>query len=428
MTDDEAVKAELPRTFFGEGFCPSSRDADPNRGSLETPLGCWSRAVPGPGYHEADELGGLEPESLAQRELGASGEGYGYGSNCEAVPAVPHWCTLSNNGMAVLRVRLYSGTHATHFGGLMPYSASHPKEDCLDSLVFDWSREHVANLFKGTEYSEFIEREGIDGYALAEIVARKEAFERLHPDWNFAKLCRLYKAITKFTRKSDNEVVFSFPLAKGRDGMSWFEARSSTFDRLSMSYGASEQVSCHVHELRGVKLVSVEWNNPKHEHHLRLTFRSNVLITHFVSPVPRLVGCSRGRNISSVPTVSRMFCNAVTKSFEYDLLKFSFTHEMAVLLPRSLRLAYRELLCIRKFCKGHPLRFFDKNLIAHLFKFVCSGFEKFCPVPFNSEELRYVARQREALRQVPPGSRHEQESTYDRQSRNKQDPWKLPEG
>jgi hypothetical protein len=96
----------------------------------------------------------------------------------------------------------------------------------------------------------------------------------------------------------------------------------------------------------------------------------------------------------------------VPHSFRFDLLKFSFTHEMAMLLPRSLRLAYKELHCIRKFCKDHPLAHFDRNLLSYLFKFVCSGFEQLCPVPLTTEELKYLARLREPSPQGPPRARN----------------------
>jgi hypothetical protein len=66
MAEDEAVKAELPFTFFGEGFCLSAHDP-----SLEMPFkGYWTRAVQGADYHKGDELEGSDPESSAQRGLG----------------------------------------------------------------------------------------------------------------------------------------------------------------------------------------------------------------------------------------------------------------------------------------------------------------------------------------------------------------------
>ncbi len=260
-----------------------------------------------------------------------------------------------------------------------------------------------AKLCKGTEFSDFVESEGIDGYALAEIVARKEAFEKLHPDWDFAKLCRLYRAIRELIRKCDNEAVVFLPLAVDLDGMHWFKARSSTFDRLTIAYRHRGSISTHVHELRGAKLVSVAWNT---EREICLTFRSRVLVTHFLPSRDIAIARSERKNVVSFPTVSHIFCGAaLAQSFNYDLLKFSFTHEMAMLLPQSLRLAYRELLCIRKFCKDHPLASFDKNLVAHLFKFVCSSFEQICPVPLTPEELNYLARLRKTPKEVPPGVR-----------------------
>jgi hypothetical protein len=419
MAEAEAVAAKLPCKLFAEGFCPHgaacafSHDTDPDQDSLETPLGCWSGAVQGPGNNKGDDIDELGAEFLGRHGLGL---GHRWGHNVDLVE--PESCALSANGGTFLHIHFQKSSQVvTHFSVLMPHSVSRPQDDyCFDSLALEWSQEHVANLFKGTEFSEFIEREGIDGYTLAEIVARKEAFEKLHSDWGFAKLCRLYKAITELTRKHDNEVIVLLPLAAEVDGMYWFKAKSKIFDRLAILYRfPGSCFSAHVHELRRVKLVSVAWSA---EHEVRLTFRSRVLLTHFFASrdVARMADRS---HVTSLPAASHIFCEALTKSFQYDLLKFSFTHERAMLLPQTLRLAYRELLSISKFRKDHPLARFDKNLVAHLFKFVCSSFEEFCPIPLATGELGYVAMQRKALGQVPLDGRNDPEPTGERRSKRK---------
>jgi hypothetical protein len=420
MAEAEAVAAKLPCKLFAEGFCPHgaacafSHDTDPDQDSLETPLGCWSGAVQGPGNNKGDDIDELGAEFLGRHGLGL---GHRWGHNVDLVE--PESCALSANGGTFLHIHFQKSSQVvTHFSVLMPHSVSRPQDDyCFDSLALEWSQEHVANLFKGTEFSEFIEREGIDGYTLAEIVARKEAFEKLHSDWGFAKLCRLYKAITELTRKHDNEVIVLLPLAADVDGMYWFKAKSKIFDRLAIMYRyRGSHFSAHVHELRRVKLISVAWSAG---HGVRLTFRSRVLLTHFFPTHDIVIVPLDNTNVTSLPAASHIFYEALTKSFQYDLLNLCFTHEMAVLLPRSLRLAYKELLCIRKFRKDHPLARFDKNLVVHLFKFVCSSIEEFCPIPLTSEELKHVATRRERLRHVhvPPDGRNDPEPTGERRSK-----------
>jgi hypothetical protein len=429
MAEDEGVKVKLPCKLFASGLCPHgplcafSHDAAPN-GDVDPagevhPAGGGRRVVRGHRHR-----GQVEDEDEELREF-LAGVGGRNGMNDDGFAVPPDSFTLFRDGIAVLHLRCHKSTQVvTHFGLLVPSnsllssSPSSPQGDGFDTLVLDWSQEHVAALFKGSEFSDFVEREGLDGYALAEIVTRKDAFERLHPDWGFAKLCRLYKAISQLTRKSDIEAVVTFPLATDHDGMRWFEARSSTFDHLSISHRAHGLISSHVHELRGAKLVSVEWNSS--EHQICLTFRSDVLITHFIPDAITIAG-SMSKYVTSVRAVSRIFCGAVTKLFHYDLLKFSFTHEMAMLLPRSLRLAYGELHCIRRFCKDHPLSLFDKNLLVHLFKFVCASFEQHCPVPLRSEDLKYLGRLRKVPKEVLPGARNDPESTVEWRTQKKQD-------
>jgi hypothetical protein len=192
-------------------------------------------------------------------------------NNYGRVPAQPHECMLESGGRTLFLVRADTNAQvATYFGTLMPRSAMpHPK----NNFVFDWPKEHVANLFKETEFFDFIICEGIDGYALMEIMNRKDAFERLHADWSFSKVCRLYKAITELTREVENVVVVFLPLMAGEDGMSWFKAKSSVYERLSISYFGGGLLSSHVHELRGVRLMSATWNSER-GHQLCLTFRS----------------------------------------------------------------------------------------------------------------------------------------------------------
>jgi hypothetical protein len=413
-------KAKFPCKLFAEGFCPHgllcalSHDADPDRDSLEKPSRHWLRDVH-PGYYEGDE-----PSEFDAGYLGAGwGREEGWGSDkYNVTPVELESCVLSANGRTLFHLRCQNNSQVvTYFSVLMPYSVLRPQDDCFDSLALEWSQEHVAALFRGTEFAEFVAREGIDGYALAEIVARKEAFERLHPDWNFAKLCRLYKAITELTRKHDNEVIVLLPLAADVDGMYWFKAKSKIFDRLAIMYRyRGSHFSAHVHELRRVKLISVAWSAG---HGVRLTFRSRVLLTHFFPTHDIVIVPLDNTNVTSLPAASHIFYEALTKSFQYDLLNLCFTHEMAVLLPRSLRLAYKELLCIRKFRKDHPLARFDKNLVVHLFKFVCSSIEEFCPIPLTSEELKHVATRRERLRHVhvPPDGRNDPEPTGERRSK-----------
>ncbi len=156
----------------------------------------------------------------------------------------------------------------------------------------------MAALFVGTEFSNFVVSEGLDGYALMEIVTRKDAFERMHPDWSFAKFCRL---ITELTRTSDNVVVIVLPLVAPRDEMRWFKARLSVFDRLSISYGEVHSVvPSHVHELRGVKLTSVVW---KSERRGSLTFK-------FIPGARRTN--NTGDHLASLPGVAHIFFSETT--------------------------------------------------------------------------------------------------------------------
>jgi hypothetical protein len=406
MAEDEAVTTKIrPCKLFAEGSCPHgaacafSHDADPD-GDVDVPAGGGSGQSAFRSRRRGYRLDNDELKELDEGHIGPGSGGllYGAGNRDDVFTVPPDSCMVFRDGITVLHLRCHKSSQViTHFGPLVPSVNSlspSPQGEWFDSLAFGWSREHVAELFKGTEFSEFVEREGIDGYALAEIVARKEAFERLHPDWTFGKLCRLYKVITELTRKCDNEAVVFLPLAVDVDGMHWFKARSSVFDCLTIAYRHRGSISTHVHELRGVKLVSVGWSR---EREICLTFRSRVLLTHFLPSRDIGIAKSEGEHVTSLPTVSRVFCETLTKSFHYDLLNFSFTHDMAVLLPRSLRLAYKELLCIRKFCKDHPLAHFDKNLLVHLFKFVCSSVEHLCPVPLTVQELKYLAK----LRKTP---------------------------